>query len=222
MSQRLGADVEGAVSAFADGEPVLIYDFDGREGEVDLVYPPAAVDAQAVSRLRNDAGGLVCVALGSEVADALELPFVSDLIDHPASGGPVAYDERSSFSLSVNHRDTYTGVTDRDRALTIRRLAEAAAPALSGEYDAEDFGEEFRAPGHVHLLRAAESLAERQGHTELGVALAVAADREPAAVVCEMLDDTTGDALSVDAAREYADRHDLAFVEGSAIVEALG
>ena len=222
MSQRLDADLEGAIEAFADGEPVLVYDFGDREGEVDLVYPPATVEARDVSRMRNDAGGLVCLALGAAVADALELPFVADIVDHPASGGPVAYDERSSFSLSVNHRDTYTGVTDRDRALTIRRVAEVAGPALDGDFDADDFGEEFRAPGHVHLLRAAESLADRQGHTELGVALARAADREPAAVVCEMLDDTTGDALSVEAAREYADRHGLAFVEGSAIVEALG
>ena len=221
MSQRLDATVERAVAAFADGDPVLVYDFDGREGEVDVVSPAAAVDAPDVARMRNDAGGLVCVALAVDVADALELPFVADLIDHPASGGPVAYDERSSFSLSVNHRDTYTGVTDRDRALTIRRVAEVAGPAREGDYDADDFGEEFRAPGHVHLLRAAESLADRQGHTELGVALARAADREPAAVVCEMLDDTTGDALSVEAAREYADRHGLAFVEGAAIVEAL-
>ena len=222
MSQRLDTAVERAVAAFAAGEPVLVYDFGDREGEVDLVYPPADVDAPHVARMRNDAGGLVCLALADDVADALELPFVADLIDHPASGGPVAYDERSSFSLSVNHRDTYTGVTDRDRALTIRRVAEVAGAAREGDYDAEDFGDEFRAPGHVHLLRAAGSLADRQGHTELGVALADAADLAPAAVVCEMLDDTSGDALSVEAAREYADRYGLAFVEGSAIVEALG
>jgi len=156
------------------------------------------------------------------VADALALPFIADVVDHPASGGPVAYDDRSSFSLSVNHRDTYTGITDRDRALTIERLAAAAAAVRDGDYDVEDFAEEFRAPGHVHLLRAAGSLDERKGHTELGIALAAAADREPAVVVCEMLDDTTGEALPVDAARAYARRHDLVFVEGSALVEALG
>jgi len=222
VSQQLEPTVERALSAFRAGEPVLIYDFDGREGEVDLVYPAADVDAPAVSRLRNDAGGLVCVALGPDVADALALPFIADVVDHPASAGPVAYDERSSFSLSVNHRDTYTGVTDRDRALTIRRLGEVSGPAREGTFDVDDFAAEFRAPGHVHLLRAAESLGARQGHTELGVALAAAADREPAAVVCEMLDDTTGDALPMADARQYADRHGFAFVEGSAIVEALG
>ena len=222
MSQRAGAELSLAVESFAAGDPVLVHDFADREGEVDLIYPAAAVDAPAVARMRNDAGGLVCVALAADVADALELPFAAEAVDHPASGGPVSYDARSSFSLSVNHRDTYTGVTDRDRALTIRRLAEVAGPAREGDFDVSDFAGEFRAPGHVHLLRAAGSLAERKGHTELGIALAAAAEREPAVVVCEMLDDTTGEALPVDAARAYADRHDLAFVEGSAIVEALG
>jgi len=221
MSQRLDPALSRAVEAFAAGEPVLVHDFADREGEVDLVSPAADVDARAVARMRNDAGGLVCVALAPDVADALALPFVADVLDHPASGGPVAYDERSSFSLSVNHRDTYTGVTDNDRSLTIRRLAEVAEPARDGEYDVDDFAAEFRAPGHVSLLRAAGSLSERKGHTELGMALAAAAEREPAVVVCEMLDDTSGEALPVDAAREYARRHDLAFVEGSAIVEAL-
>ena len=221
MSQRLDADVARAVEAFAAGGPVLVHDFASREGEVDLIYPAAAVDAQAVARLRNDAGGLVCVALAPDVADALELPFIADAVDHPASGGPVAYDDRSSFSLSVNHVDTYTGITDRDRALTITELAAAARRAREGDYDADAFAESFRAPGPVHLLRAAGSLDDRQGHTELGIALAAAADREPAVVVCEMLDDTTGRALPIEAARAYANRHELVFVEGSALVEAL-
>ena len=221
MSQRLDPALSRAVEAFAAGEPVLVHDFADREGEVDLVSPAADVDARAVARMRNDAGGLVCVALAPDVADALALPFVADVLDHPASGGPVAYDERSSFSLSVNHRDTYTGVTDNDRSLTIRRLAEVAEPARDGEYDVDDFAAEFRAPGHVHLLRGAPNgLRDREGHTELGLALAEAAHRPPAVVVCEMLDDRTGGALAPADARRYADDHDLVFVEGREVVDA--
>ncbi|MFB6353877.1 MAG: 3,4-dihydroxy-2-butanone-4-phosphate synthase, partial [Halobacteriales archaeon] len=129
---------------------------------------------------------------------------------------------RSSFSLSVNHVDTYTGITDRDRARTIAALGRAAEATAAGDYGVDDFAEEFRAPGHVHLLRAAPSLAARQGHTELAVTLAAAADREPAAVVCEMLDDATGEALTPDDARAYADRHGLPYVEGAAVIEAFG
>ena len=221
MSQRLSPDVERAVGAFESGDPVLIHDAAEREGETDLVYPAAAVTPAAVVRLRNDAGGLVCVALAADVAEALDLPFLADAIDHPASDAAVAYDDRPSFSLTVNHRETYTGITDRDRSLTIRSLAEAAREARADRFDAADFAATFRAPGHVHLLRSAPTLADRQGHTEFAIALAASADRAPAAVVCEMLDDTTGEALSPAAARDYADRHDLVYVEGSALLDAL-
>ncbi|MFW5935271.1 MAG: 3,4-dihydroxy-2-butanone-4-phosphate synthase, partial [Halolamina sp.] len=96
--------VEAARAAFARGEPVLIHDAADREGEVDIVYPAAAVDPDAVSRLRNDAGGLICVAISDGVADAWELPFLADALDHPATeAGHLEYDDRSSFSLPVNH-----------------------------------------------------------------------------------------------------------------------
>ena len=217
MSQQHTTTVEAAISAFRAGEPVLVHDAADREGEVDVIYPAAAITPADIARLRNDAGGLVCVALSDPVADAFDLPFMADVIDHPAAGNHVGYDDRSSFSLTVNHRDTYTGITDADRALTITALAEAArTPAQT------NFAEQFRAPGHVHVLRAAPHLLDdRRGHTELGLALADAAGRAPAAVVCEMLDDESGAALPTSDARAYARRHDLVFVEGADLVDAF-
>ncbi|MCD2198878.1 3,4-dihydroxy-2-butanone-4-phosphate synthase [Halobacterium sp. KA-4] len=209
--------VERAVAAFRAGEPVLVHDAADREGEVDLVYPAESVTPDDVARLRNDAGGLICVALGEAASDAFDLPFLGDVIDHPAADhGHLGYDDRSSFSLPVNHRDTYTGITDEDRALTITELGKAAADPAS-----VDFATEFRAPGHVHVLRSAPSLSHRKGHTELAVALAEEAGVAPAAVVCEMLDDETGEALSVADAKAYADREGLVYVEGSDLLAAF-
>ena len=217
MSQQHASTVAAAVDAFRAGDPVLVHDAADREGEVDVIYPAAAVTPAAVARLRNDAGGLVCVALADPVATAFDLPFLADIIDHPAAANHVGYDDRSSFSLTVNHRDTYTGITDADRALTITALAEAARTP-----ERTTFADQFRTPGHVHVLRAAPGLlADRRGHTELGLALAEAAGRAPAVVVCEMLDDETGAALPVADARAYARRHDLAFVEGADLVDAF-
>jgi len=213
--------VDAAIAAFQRGDPVCIHDAADREGETDVVYPASGVDASAVARMRNDAGGLVCVALADDVADEYDLPFAQDAIDHPlADDHDLAYDERSSFSLTVNHVDTFTGITDDDRARTITRLADAAASARDGtEFP---FTDEFRSPGHVHLLRAApELLAQREGHTELGIALADAADVEPAVVVCEMLDDATGGATSPTDARTYAEREGIPYVEGSDLVAQL-
>ena len=213
------SDVERAVAAFRAGDPVCIHDADDREGETDLVYPAGSVTPDAMSRLRNDAGGLVCVALSNDVATSFDLPFMQDYLDHPtAESHDLGYDDRSSFSLTVNHRDTYTGITDEDRSLTIRTLAEAAA-----DPDGTDFAGTFRAPGHVHLLRAApELLDQREGHTELGIALADAADQPPAVVVCEMLDDETGGALPKEDARAYAEANDIPYVEGRDLIDHLG
>jgi 3,4-dihydroxy 2-butanone 4-phosphate synthase len=201
-----------AVRAFAEGDPVLIHDADDREAETDLVYPASTVGPDNLARLRNDAGGLICVALSASVATAFDLPFLVDVLDHPMVGDDdLSYDDRSAFSLTVNHRDTQTGIPDRDRALTISELGAAA-----GAPDEVAFPERFRCPGHVHLLRAAAGgLETRRGHTELSVALANTAGQSPAAVVCEMLDDDTGDALDRDDARRYADAESIPFVDGA-------
>ncbi|WP_436344688.1 3,4-dihydroxy-2-butanone-4-phosphate synthase [Natronorubrum sp. FCH18a] len=211
--------VEDALDSLRAGEPILVHDAADREGETDIIYHADSVTPEAVARLRNDAGGLVCVALGHELAETFDLPFYTDEVDHPASGDhELGYDERSSFSLTVNHRDTYTGITDNDRSLTIRALGEAASAP-----EETDFAAEFRVPGHVHLLKAAPDLVDqREGHTELGVALAEAADLSPAVVVCEMLDDETGEALTPVDARAYADRHGFSYLEGSEVLERLG
>lgn len=210
--------IEDAITALQAGEPILVHDAANREGETDLMYPASAVTPADVARLRNDAGGLVCVALSADIADTFDLPFLHDAIIHPTtSNHDLAYDERSSFSLSVNHRDVRTGITDRDRAHTITAIGRACAAP-----DGFPFGATFRSPGHVHLLRAANGvLAEREGHTELGIALANAARLPPAIVVCEMLDDETGGARSPADARAYAARHNAPYLEGAQIVEAL-
>lgn len=97
----------------------------------------------------------------------------------------IPYDERSSFAIWVNHRDTFTGITDNDRAVTINKMA-----ILCGEERFNEFGKEFRSPGHVSLLRGAENLVKnRQGHTEIALALCEMADITPVCVVCEMMDE---------------------------------
>ncbi|GAB7018228.1 3,4-dihydroxy-2-butanone-4-phosphate synthase [Halostagnicola bangensis] len=208
-----------ALESLRSGDPVLVHDAADREGETDLIYHADAVTPNAVTRMRNDAGGLVCVALSHDVTETFDLPFYTDEVDHPAAADhELGYDERASFSFTVNHRDTYTGITDDDRSRTIQALGEAAAdPATT------NFSEEFRVPGHVHLLKAApELLEQREGHTELGLALADAAELPPAVVVCEMLDDETGAELTPADARAYANHYGFAYLEGRDVLERLG
>ncbi|MDY7083187.1 MAG: 3,4-dihydroxy-2-butanone-4-phosphate synthase, partial [Halobacteria archaeon] len=85
-----------------------------------------------------------------------------------------------------------------------------------------EFSSEFRTPGHMAVLRAAENLLDdRQGQTEMSVELVEEAGLIPAAVICEMLDDDTGEALSKDEARAYAEANDLVFLEGKEFAKTV-
>lgn len=214
--KQLATELSDAIQAFSQGQPVLIHDADERENEVDLVYPAHTVTASNVARLRIDAGGLICVALSHDLAEEFELPFLHELIDHPAGyDTTIEYDDRPSFSLTVNHRETFTGIVDNDRARTIAALGDAAIDPTG-----TNFASEFDTPGHVHLLKAAPNLLEdRQGHTELGIVLAELADLPPAVAICEMLDDNTGGALSHSNAERYARENDLVFLDGASIID---
>ena len=205
------------------GRPVLLFDDDKREKEVDLFFAAEHATPEAVRTLRRDAGGLVFLAVDPRVGKALQLPFLHDLFAQASAEHPVLsklvpndirYDARSSFSLTINHRATFTGITDEDRSLTIREFARLAqAPSVDA------FGQAFRAPGHVHLCVGAERLLhQRKGHTELGVALARLAGVTPVLAGCEMLGE--GKALPVADAQRWAERNGTLLVRGQDVEEA--
>jgi 3,4-dihydroxy 2-butanone 4-phosphate synthase len=128
----------------------------------------------------------------------------------------IPYDEKSAFSITVNHRKTFTGITDNDRTLTINELAKMAKNKQGSQ-----FGKYFRSPGHVTLLRAAEGLLlKRKGHTEMSVALAEMCGLTQVAVCCEMMDDATGDSLPTDEVEKYAEKEGLIFLSGAEVIEA--
>ncbi|MHB8633268.1 MAG: 3,4-dihydroxy-2-butanone-4-phosphate synthase [Thermoplasmatota archaeon] len=227
----MATPLEAAGAALARGEPILLYDADGREEETDMVVASQHATPDMVRRLRSDAGGLLCTVVAPEHHEALGLPFLADLVAeggsrHPVLGELIANDIRydaskSSFGITVNARRTFTGVTDHDRSQTIRDLARFVDEMDPSRPDLERkaFGRAFRSPGHVILLNAAAGgLARRQGHTELSLELARMAGVVPTTTICEMLDPASGRALGKKAAREYAERHGLAHLTGQDIL----
>jgi 3,4-dihydroxy 2-butanone 4-phosphate synthase len=217
--------LDSAIDALRNGKMILLFDAEDREGETDIVIPAICTTPADVALMRRDGGGLICVAIFGKAADSLGLPFMSDILRSVSKNGhkslislvekkgDIPYDSRSSFSLWVNHRETFTGITDNDRALTIRKIGEVVDKVMKGEKI--DFGDEFRSPGHVALLRAATGLLnERRGQTELSIELALKAGISPSMVVCEMLDDKTGKALKKEDAIKYSKEKNMPFIEG--------
>jgi len=228
--------IRKAAEAFSQGNPVMVFDSDFRECETDLLWPAAAATPAVMRQLRQDCGGLLFLAIGDDVGEKFGLPWLQDLHTHPAlvEENPVLgklitddlqYDTRSAFTLSLNHRDTYTGITDYDRALTTRRFGELA-DEMSDSNAIEAMtalGKEFRTPGHIPLCREAPGgLATRQGHTELAVAIARLAGLAPCTIGAEMLQPDGDRALSVEDARAYASRHDIPMLTGEEIMRAFG
>ncbi|MEK9650683.1 MAG: 3,4-dihydroxy-2-butanone-4-phosphate synthase [Poseidonia sp.] len=231
------AHVKRAVEAFKQGLPVCLFDSEKREGETDLLFPASTASPATMRQLRKDCGGLLFLAIGDEVGECFGLPFLQDLhttdaaldrhpVLHHLVTNDLRYDARSAFTLSLNHRDTYTGITDHDRAMTTRRFAELASACLregvAGEPAMKRLGEEFRTPGHIPVCREAKGgLAVRQGHTELAVGLARLAQTTPVVIGAEMLQPDGDHALPVADARAWAAQRNIPFLEGADVVAAL-
>jgi 3,4-dihydroxy 2-butanone 4-phosphate synthase len=214
-----------AIEALKAGRFVMVHDDKGRENEIDLVVAAEHVTPGNVATMRQDAGGLLCLAIANEITSRLGLVYMHDMIAGMGKVNPIyskltegraAYGDKPSFSIYVNHRDTYTGITDSDRALTISEMAK-----ICKNVNADEFAKNFRAPGHVPILIAAKNLlAERNGHTELCVYLMKLAGMTPAVAICEMMDSQTHRALSIEKASAYAKRSGIPFVEASELKEA--
>ena len=217
--------IERAITDLQNGKFILIYDDDRREGETDLIIASEFVTPESIKTMRKDGGGLIFLMISKEVANKLKLPFLADMYSDINKKYPILkelvpndipYDTKSSFSLYINHRETFTGITDIDRSLTMKRFAEMTRKIekLNDGQATRFFGKEFRSPGHVPICVAAEKLLdERKGHTELVISIMKMAKLTPAGSGCEIMGDD-GRALPKNKAKEYADKHGLVFLEG--------
>ena len=121
-----------AIASLKQGEFVMIYDSDGRESEVDMMVAAEFCTPEHVARMRQHAGGLLCLAISNGLAKKLDLEYMHNILansndlDSDSKNmvmGMAPYGDHPTFSISVNHKRTYTGITDSDRALTIKEMA---------------------------------------------------------------------------------------------------
>lgn len=215
-------NIEKAMENLKNGKMILIYDSDDREGETDMVVASEKITPAHIRTMRKDGGGLICTAIHPDFCKAMGIPFMVEVLDYASEKFPILkelypndipYDEKSSFSITINHRKTFTGITDNDRALTVKKFTE-----LCKEKRFDDFGKEFRSPGHMVLLRASDGLLKnRKGHTEMTVALTGMAKLTPIATICEMMGDD-GNAMNKSETKKYAEKHNLIYLSGEELI----
>ena len=158
-----------AVDAIRQGRAVVLIDDDDRENEGDLIVAAERITVPMMATLIRECSGIVCLCIEAERIQRLGLPPM------------VARNESrfgTAFTVSIEARDgVTTGVSAADRVATIR-----AAMAPAAQLD------DLVSPGHVFPLRADPGgVLARRGHTEGAVELARLAGLQPAAVLCELM-----------------------------------
>jgi 3,4-dihydroxy 2-butanone 4-phosphate synthase / GTP cyclohydrolase II len=194
MTDKVRLDsVDRAIADIARGKAVVVVDDEDRENEGDIIFAASKATPELMAFTIRYSSGVVCVPMPADMLDRLEIPLMT-----PHNKERM----RTAYTISVDARDgVTTGISARDRAHTVRVLADSATEPW-----------EITRPGHVFPLRYREGgVLVRRGHTEAAVDLATLAGLTPAGVLVEIVNDD-GTMKRGHELREFADEHGLAMI----------
>ena len=192
--------IDEAIEAIKAGELVIVVDDDDRENEGDLVMAANLATPETMAFIIRHCCGIVCAPITGSAAKRLRLdPMVS------ANDAPLG----TAFTVSVDYRyGLTTGISAEERVSTVRGLANGNAGP-----------EDFVRPGHIFPLIARDGgVLVRSGHTEAAVDLTRLAGFEPAAIICELVNDD-GTVKRLPELLSFAKEHDLKIVSIADLIE---
>ena len=185
--------ITDALVDFKAGKSVILVDDEDRENEGDLVLAAELVTPDAINFMAKFGRGLICLALTPERVEELKLPPQTQ--ENTATFG-------TAFTVSIDAaKNITTGISAADRATTIKLAVDPQAKPT-----------DFARPGHVFPLKAHKGgVLRRAGQTEGSVDLARLAGLNPAAVICEIMNDD-GTMARVPHLLEFAKQHQLKII----------
>jgi 3,4-dihydroxy 2-butanone 4-phosphate synthase/GTP cyclohydrolase II len=161
-----------AIAAIKRGELVIVVDDEDRENEGDFIVASELITPEIINFMTIHGRGLICVALTEKRCEDLNLDLMV--------GQNTSFHE-TQFTVSVDalHPDVTTGISAKDRAITIKMLV-----------DSKTKPENLARPGHIFPLIAKErGVLRRSGHTEAAVDFARLAGLYPSGVLVEIMND---------------------------------
>ena len=163
--------VINAITAFKQGNGVLVLDDENRENEGDLIFPAETITPEQMAKLIRYGSGIVCLCITDELCKQLDLP---PMVADNTSVNKTAFTVTIEAATGVS-----TGVSAADRVTTVKTAIKDGATSA-----------DLHRPGHVFPLRAVEGgVFSRAGHTEAAVDLARLAGFKEAGVICEITND---------------------------------
>ena len=184
------SSIEHAIEDMKNGKMVIVVDDPGRENEGDLIIAAEKATPEAVNFMVKHAR--VCMPMEGKDLDRLGIhAMVEKNTDN----------HETAFTVSIDYKDTTTGISAFERAQTIKGLLDEKAQP-----------DDFRRPGHIFPLRAREGgVLKRTGHTEAAVDLARLAGFKPAGVICEILNED-GTMARTPELMEFAEKHGIRII----------
>ena len=185
-------NVKKAIKALQEGKIILVTDDEDRENEGDLICSAESATTENVNFIATYAKGLICTPMSREIAQKLMFdPMVANNTDN----------HETAFTVSVDYKDTTTGISAEERGLTARMcVAEDVRPA------------DFRRPGHMFPLIAKDGgVLERNGHTEATVELMRLAGLKPCGLCCEIMRED-GTMMRAEELHAFAKEHKLPYM----------
>lgn len=194
--------IEEALLAFKNGDPILVVDDESRENEGDIIFPADAATQEKLNLCATEAKGLVCIAMDPKVAKKLNLsPVASNHLDPFHTAFYDSIDASPAFGIT-------TGISAKERAITALRIANPDSKPT-----------DFIKPGHLFpVVAKINGVLVRQGHTEAAVDLCKLTGHEPAAIICEVMDEQ-GNMMRRDGLFEFANKLKLKTITIQQIID---
>jgi len=194
------ATIEEAAELYRNGKFVIIVDDEDRENEGDLCIAAEKVTPESINFMARYGRGLICLALTEERCRDLDLPLMVENNTSPYG---------TAFTVSIEARGRVTtGISAFDRSETVRvAIDPKSRPA------------DLVRPGHVFPLRAKKGgVLKRAGQTEASVDLAAIAGMNPAAVICEIMNED-GTMARMPDLRIFAREHGLKIITVAELIK---
>jgi len=188
------------IDRFRRGDMVIVVDDHDRENEGDLIMLAEHATVEKTAFMVRHTTGILCVAITSERAHALRLPYMVEQNQDI---------RKTAFTVSVDLAEGITtGVSAVERTATIRALGSATSLAT-----------DFIRPGHIYpLIAHKDGLAARGGHTEAGIALAELTGSYPAALLSEIVAED-GSMARGETLADFAEEHGIPIISIDEIKE---
>jgi 3,4-dihydroxy 2-butanone 4-phosphate synthase/GTP cyclohydrolase II len=186
--------IEEGIEDIKRGKLIIVVDDEDRENEGDFICSAELITPEIVNFMAKYGRGLICAALPEDRCEELDLDLMVGI-------NTSIHETQFTVSVDFVNEETTTGVSAKDRSLTIKALVDASTKPS-----------DLARPGHIFPLKAkSKGVLRRAGHTEAVVDLTRLAGLQPGGALVEIMNDD-GSMARLDDLRKISQKFDIKII----------